>query len=207
MKTYLKLAILATLAVGVLVGCGKDKDNNNNPNCDQYGYCGGNGYYNPMYPGVPYNPNQVILNGGITITNQNAWQKTVEALTGCSGPFDIEEMCTFINDAYPRLEIYVDDYKMTNGVSNGRIVLGSQTMGAFSFGVGWRAINNNTGFDTQLLLPFEFKGKMFRVLILGKTTDSRVAVELFYGDQSMGTGSLNRINTSAPVPTPYPTPY
>jgi hypothetical protein len=120
----------------------------------------------------------------------------------------MDELCTFIYAAYPRLEVsvYVDDYKMTNGVSNGRIVLSSQTMDAIPLPVSWRAIDNNTGFVTQVLLPYEYKGHVLNVRVAGRTTDSRVVVELFYGNQSVGSGQLNRVNTGA-QPTPYPTSY
>lgn len=188
MKTFIKIFMLIALASLTLTACGKDKDGGSGSNPGDGGYYGGG-----------YNKDTVILEGGVTKSNNSAYRALVNGLFGCDNSYnDILGLnsCSYLDDAAPRIQVILDDYlfRGQNGSTTGSVTISSQQFQGIPTRVGWRKIDSNTAFDTQVLLPSEIDGQLMRVKLIGLSTDSQIPVELYYGDVLIGTGYLNRMN-------------
>lgn len=209
MKSIYKLIVVLGLVAFGLIGCSKDKGGSSSTvQCDSFGRCYNVDPNNPYNPYNPYQPHQavnskaIILSGKIYISDGNAWRNVLVGLGTCvdhkwfsncgDGPFSMGS-----NDAF--LQVIFNDYTFSgaNGMSPGSFTIGNSRTGQRGFKVNWRAINNNTGFDTQVATPWPAtpgEPSLLRVQIMGRSTDHTVNVRVYYGNRLMGTGYLYRMN-------------
>lgn len=202
MKNWMFTLVLFSLSVGFMVGCGSDKDNKGQ-NYDQYGYY--DPYTNRYYDGYsnygsPVNPNEVILQGPITITDADAYRNYLVGAGVCMhqeirwSP-DIKTCGPYVGSA-PGLVIRVSDYQFRNGNTSS----GSSTLYVQQFpvmqNVTWRMYNGGTGFNSQQLGNMYTSGynRTVGVNVVGKSTDAIVVVELVYNGRPFGQGQLSRVN-------------
>lgn len=186
-NTQKLLVVFAITALAALTGCPDTKSNTAATQCDAYGNCygyGGTGGYNYSYP------NQVILSGGISVVDSGQWMNALDGLLNCRLSF--WNTCKYIS-ASPRIQISINDYKLPNNSSSGGLSIGSIQVPYQNFNVTWRLIDNSTAIDAQLLLPYDRYNNPMRIKIIGKSTDSQVTVELYFGGVLVGNGYLQRV--------------
>lgn len=212
MRKSLHTMFWSILTAIAILGCASDKSRNSNVQCDSFGNCydsrSGSGFsnnpyspygYNNNYPGTPFNnlqnPNRIILTGQLEyIENPHAWEKIQTGLGVCSNKILFGAFNNCMQNL-PTLTVIFENYKFDGpqNTSQGSFAVGTGYGQAPGFTVVWRSVNNNTGYDTQVVTPVK-KSARFRVLIIGKATDSIVRVQIFYGPIFVGEGQLNRVN-------------
>jgi hypothetical protein len=193
MKTFLKLIVLPLLGLMVLTACPAKKDSNGNAAayCDAFGNCyNGNG--SPYIPPGSGNPaNQIVLDGGFTVDDSSLMKKIKEGVTGCNPP-NAPDMCWGYQDVPPSITAVFNDYtQLTTGTKSGwgQLVIG----GYYAYNVVWKVIDNNTAIDTQIQLPYDYKGRFLRVRLQAPApTASAMGVQVFYGGSPVGEGQVTR---------------